>query len=887
MEGYAITTEDVNNVLKVSVSDDPQIIKSRYRTAIHRYQRASPAKFIQAVRIYNVLVDPHLNGILKEKGRVIISKLSVWALAEEGDLEGLENEIRRDHSVLDKRKDGQYGTPLYFAARGNQLHIVKALIEWGADPEVAQRDGSTALHVASWYSHPEIVRSLLYCGANPNVLNKFKTPSTPIKEAKQFQDLRAKKVLEVYQEFEKEPSKLCWVKASCGDMKYFSELKDFPNYINSTNICGQTILHIAAKKGYKDFVQYLLNSGAEMNVTDQTNSTALHIASFTGHIDIVNILLLKGADTRFLNIWGKTAEEEARTPEITQLFKKEKQKDIFIQAQSEANMTWFRQYYERSWLIARDKYQRTLLHIAARCGNLELIKFLVEEGADIEALMNVGSTPLHTAAFRGHVKIVEYLLQRGARIYVKNLEGHTPQTEALRAEYHDTSQPVPEHIKMQICDLFKQRLNQYSNFQDSVFPIQLFNAKNQLTHSIHISSETTFGNLATIIDPNIAAPQPSPIRNYPLNMGFSISGRTIYGINYHSVVLQNCVKFIPSKSQFMELPISIKYEDKLEMELRREDLGRSHDCKKPTEVEVEIAFDAQPNMNVEQIITVKDIFQIVFPPRLIKQFSGKCFLLKATISGTIMFLLETINTESQRWPNPSIRLLDPDINAKLYLYDEFSRCWFGDTLTVDCKIPSGYGTYALVAKESIIPGKLSVHRDLLADNFLQPVNGEPDLTGTKTKWTGYRILLRNYTPKIPDNYVLAYHGTSINAVESIIREGLVKPGTLISTGKVIDIPPNHIGRNTSMGGLLDFSVAIFVSPSFGYASHFVYSTTFHWKQRYKPVIECLVEKNSYEIFRSTTPTYVPNESDPKDLEWRITDPRKVIINSVLIVRHRI
>ncbi|MFC1765706.1 M56 family metallopeptidase [Planctomycetota bacterium] len=49
-----------------------------------------------------------------------------------------------------------------------------------------------------------------------------------------------------------------------------------------------------------------------------------------------------------------------------------------------------------------DRYDRTLLHLAARRGQNEVVEFLVASGADINAKSQWGQTPLHLAANAGH-----------------------------------------------------------------------------------------------------------------------------------------------------------------------------------------------------------------------------------------------------------------------------------------------------------------------------------------------------------------------------------------------------------------------------------------------------------------------------------------------------
>ncbi|MDQ0227320.1 ankyrin repeat domain-containing protein [Metabacillus niabensis] len=61
----------------------------------------------------------------------------------------------------------------------------------------------------------------------------------------------------------------------------------------------------------------------------------------------------------------------------------------------------------------------TWLHVAARAGELEMIKFLVESGMDMNINEGVPkSAPIAHAASEGEIHIVEYLLECGASLDV-------------------------------------------------------------------------------------------------------------------------------------------------------------------------------------------------------------------------------------------------------------------------------------------------------------------------------------------------------------------------------------------------------------------------------------------------------------------------------------
>jgi len=63
------------------------------------------------------------------------------------------------------------------------------------------------------------------------------------------------------------------------------------------------------------------------------------------------------------------------------------------------------------------------LHSAAGTGQLEVIRYLVEAGAEVDAGDSDGSTPLHVAALRGHLACVDFLIEKGADIAYQDRNG--------------------------------------------------------------------------------------------------------------------------------------------------------------------------------------------------------------------------------------------------------------------------------------------------------------------------------------------------------------------------------------------------------------------------------------------------------------------------------
>jgi ankyrin repeat protein len=71
----------------------------------------------------------------------------------------------------------------------------------------------------------------------------------------------------------------------------------------------------------------------------------------------------------------------------------------------------------------------TTQHLAGRDINIEVIKFLISQRADVNAkATNTGATPLHTAAGAVHsgVEVTKYLISQGANVHAKNNDGKTP-----------------------------------------------------------------------------------------------------------------------------------------------------------------------------------------------------------------------------------------------------------------------------------------------------------------------------------------------------------------------------------------------------------------------------------------------------------------------------
>ena len=78
----------------------------------------------------------------------------------------------------------------------------------------------------------------------------------------------------------------------------------------------------------------------------------------------------------------------------------------------------------------------SLLHWAVLLKNFELVKLLVENGADVNAIASTGETPLHYAVLVRDTEIINYLLQKGANPNIANNKGEMPSDYAKKLNFN-------------------------------------------------------------------------------------------------------------------------------------------------------------------------------------------------------------------------------------------------------------------------------------------------------------------------------------------------------------------------------------------------------------------------------------------------------------------
>ena len=100
--------------------------------------------------------------------------------------------------------------------------------------------------------------------------------------------------------------------ATIGDLENLKKLYDNDNLIlKEKDYLGRNLLYIAARNGYKDICQFLLEEGMDPNEIQSSGSTPLHGASFYNQYDTVKLLLDYGSKTDLKNFNGNSALEDS------------------------------------------------------------------------------------------------------------------------------------------------------------------------------------------------------------------------------------------------------------------------------------------------------------------------------------------------------------------------------------------------------------------------------------------------------------------------------------------------------------------------------------------------------------------------------------------------
>lgn len=195
--------------------------------------------------------------------------------------------------------------------------------------------------------------------------------------------------------------------AKIGNLKEIRRVLGFrEDAVHLRNSHHNTALRSAVGAGQLDAAQLLLKHGADVHQVNHGGSSLMEAAAYSGNPDTVYWLGRQGLEIGILELCAI-----GDIKEVTLVL--------------EADPTSIDQ---------RDRRGLTALHHAARCGHVELIKALIERGADMHAENRHGHVPLSIAIEERQIEATECLLANGGDPNARG--GHYRGTVLHRAVLH-------------------------------------------------------------------------------------------------------------------------------------------------------------------------------------------------------------------------------------------------------------------------------------------------------------------------------------------------------------------------------------------------------------------------------------------------------------------
>jgi ankyrin repeat protein len=247
----------------------------------------------------------------------------------------------------------KYGiTALHHAALNDSQNVTLLLLRHGADVNSIDNDNLTPLHYAVIKRHTDIV--ILLSAMKADLRAETKQHMTPLHLAAKDDQLELLQALV----------------AHGGNI-----------LLPSTNTRRDCPIHIAATYGSVNVLQWMLDIGVPVNVTNAVGHTPLLNVVRVGNVKMARLLLDRGADVN-VRVTGED--------------------------------------------------RRTCLHAACLSGSVRMVRFLLENGADPNASTCTDlRTPLHWAALEGHLKVTKILVKFGANVTARDKFGLRPIKLAL------------------------------------------------------------------------------------------------------------------------------------------------------------------------------------------------------------------------------------------------------------------------------------------------------------------------------------------------------------------------------------------------------------------------------------------------------------------------
>ena len=302
------------------------------------------------------------------------------------------------------------GSEVADAAMKQNRDAVRAMLARKADVNVAQVDGTTALHWAVRFDDTEMADLLIRAGAK--VTAATRQGVTPLQLAALNGSAQMLDKL---------------VKAGADVNAPLTQFKD-------------TALMLAARTGKSDALKVLLESGARVNEKETWGGTsALMWAVSERHAEAAKLLVEHGADVNARSNFVAPANGrgfEGRTPVAAPTGQKIEE-------------------FASGWM--------TPLMFAAREGDLDSARTLLDAGADVNAIAGDGKNALSLAIFNGNYDLASFLIDRKVDVNNVDTQRFTPLFWAVDRRNMETAPNFPWMVTQDPLPLVKKLLDAGAN----------------------------------------------------------------------------------------------------------------------------------------------------------------------------------------------------------------------------------------------------------------------------------------------------------------------------------------------------------------------------------------------------------------------------------------
>ncbi len=313
----------------------------------------------------------------------------------------------------------------------------------------AQPDGMTALHWATVHSEHQAIEILLAVNASVNAENHYRV--RPLSIACSNGDFKAvdqllKARADVNARGNSQETPLM-IAARQGNVHVVNRLLDFGASVEASDGTGQTSLMWAAAAGNADALHALMKAGADKDKSLPSGFNPFFFAVRQGHGDVVQALIDAGTDVNEPMKVKKAAGRHPMAQNTSALMLAIDNghfelalRLVDLGADPNDQRSGFAPLHAISWVRKPDRGEDNEPPVrgSGNVGSLEFVRRIVEKGADVNLAIEHGrspgaaklnsdrSTPLLYAAKTADTQLMKLLVELGADIHAANVDGVTP-----------------------------------------------------------------------------------------------------------------------------------------------------------------------------------------------------------------------------------------------------------------------------------------------------------------------------------------------------------------------------------------------------------------------------------------------------------------------------